>query len=75
MIALAIVEVCVQKRLTIRLQPMKTKHIIMTTKTDMKIFVPPCFFGTKKCFVHGGDVGVASRYVNLNDSRLSQSAD
>ena len=56
----AIVEVCVQKILTIRLQPMKTKHIIMTTRTVRKIFVAPCFFETKKHFVHGGDVGGAS---------------
>ena len=42
----------------------------MTTSTDKEILVPPCFFGTKKSFVRGGDVGGASRYVDLNDSRL-----
>ena len=47
---------------------MKTKHIIMTTKIDRKIFLPPYFFRTKKWFVHGGDVGGASREVDLNDS-------
>ena len=52
-------------------QPIKIKHKIMTTWTDKKVFVPPCFFGTKKHFVFGGDVGGASRYADLDDSRLS----
>ena len=52
---------CIEKTDHQNLQPMKTKHIIMTTKIDRNIFVLPCFFGTKKCFVRGGDVGQASR--------------
>ena len=39
--------------------------------TKSLFFVPPCFFGTKKPFVHGEDVEGASRLVDLNDSRPS----
>ena len=52
----AIVEVCVQKRTTIRLHS-PPQQILNASKN----FVPPCFFRTKKRFVRGGDVEGASQ--------------
>ena len=84
-IAPAIVEICVQKRPTIRLHSPQQEQIWMVRQEF--IFVPPCFFGTKKRFVHGGDVEGASRHkstwtnADLVDqstklmSRLSRSTD
>ena len=55
----AIVEVCVQKNLTLRLHSPGTSQQLL--RLDKKNFVPPCFFGMKKRFVCGGEVEGASR--------------
>ena len=38
-----------------------TARASLNSSTRVRFFVPPCFFGTKKCFVRGGDVEGASR--------------
>ena len=56
----AIVEVYVQRRPTIRLHSPQQEQVSMVRQEF--VFVPPCFFRTKKRFVRGGDVEGASRH-------------
>ena len=59
----AIIEVCVQRRPTIRLH--SPQHEQASLHPQEFVFEPPCFFGTKKRLVRGGDVEGASRQSRL----------